>query len=558
MLSSHYGELMKLAALCCTYLRPTGLGQLIECFLRQDYPRDLRELVILDDAGQYENQSGEGWRLVSIPHRFNSLGEKRNACAALASPDVEGFLIADDDDIYLPHWFRTQAESLKKADWSRPGLVLVEHNDGLREAETAGLYHGGWAFRKSSFYRVIGYGPHNNGEDQELAHRLSQAGVTEIDPCTFAEPFYVYRYDNNSYHLSYLDDRGYRELGSNNERKSSTTIPIGWSRDWDKLPVIRRFTFAPHVNPVDDKMRVELIGPVDHPRGNGPSNGMYALQKELRKRIDDGLDWLSIKSLPASKDALPWFWNWNDRRYATWWDAEGLPFVQGPNMLFTNSGSPRIDCEECALLDSPNSRAMFCHSEWYRDLIAKHRGPDNKSDIVMWPYPIDPWPGEPLTDKFDLLIYAKNGNRPQLLEHLAELYPRHIQIHYGRYRREELFEAARQSRACAYLADDDHGPLALQEISLAGCPAVGVVTGASLIEDGKTGILVDRLPPGRRCIENECDESALEAYLNALGRTMEMKRGDVRRRAAQAYRTDKIVKHIVESLDQLRLAPAEP
>ena len=57
---------MKLSALCCTYLRPAGLGQLIECFLRQDYPRELRELIILDDAGQYENQSGDGWRLGSV------------------------------------------------------------------------------------------------------------------------------------------------------------------------------------------------------------------------------------------------------------------------------------------------------------------------------------------------------------------------------------------------------------------------------------------------------------------------------------------------------------
>ena len=58
---------MKLAALCCTYLRPGSLGQLIESFLRQDYPRESRELVILDDAGQYDNQEGDGWRLVSIP-----------------------------------------------------------------------------------------------------------------------------------------------------------------------------------------------------------------------------------------------------------------------------------------------------------------------------------------------------------------------------------------------------------------------------------------------------------------------------------------------------------
>ena len=105
--------------------------------MRQDYPSDERELIILDDAGQYENQEGDGWRLVSISRRFRSLGEKRNTCAALASPDVEGYLIADDDDIYLPHWFRATAEALGQAEWSRPGLVLLEHGDGLKDYITS-------------------------------------------------------------------------------------------------------------------------------------------------------------------------------------------------------------------------------------------------------------------------------------------------------------------------------------------------------------------------------------------------------------------------------------
>ena len=69
-----------------------------------------------------------------------------------------------------------------------------------------------------------------------------------------------------------------------------------------------------------------------------------------------------------------------------------------------NLGFSGADREECALLDAPKCRAMFCHSEWYCNLIAKHRGPDNKSEIVMWPYPIDRWPGGPLPDIYDLLI----------------------------------------------------------------------------------------------------------------------------------------------------------
>jgi hypothetical protein len=547
---------MKLAALCCTYLRPTMLGQLIECFQRQDYPFALRELIILDDAGQYTNQEGNGWRLFSIPRRFPTLGEKRNTCASLASPEVQGFLVADDDDIYLPHWFRTQAEALKRAEWSHPSLVLLEHEKGLKESDTGGLYHGGWAFRKEVFYRVGGYGPRNNGEDQELAGRLGAAGATQCDPCTFAPPFYIYRYNNGSYHLSYMDDRGYRELAGNGAGTKCRSIPIGWSCQWDKLPVIRRFGIASHVNPQDGKLPVELIGPVDQPGGNGPSNGMFALQKELRTRIQEGLTWLSIKSLPASNGAMPWFWNWNDRRYATWWNSQGHPFVQGPNMLFIHSGTPRIDAEECGLLDAANCRAMFCHTQWYRELIDKHRGPTNQSPIVLWPYPIDPWPGEPLADEYDLLIYAKNGNRPQLLEHLAEVFPRHIQIHYGQYRREQLYEAARRSRACVYLADDDHGPLALQEILLAGCPTVGVRTGAAFVCQGVNGCLVERLPPARQCVTSDDDAVQLQLFMDAVQQAQAMDRQAVRAHAADSFAPRRIVDSVVAALEMARAAPA--
>lgn len=167
-------------------------------------------------------------------------------------------------------------------------------------------------------------------------------------------------------------------------------------------------------------------------------------------------------------------------------------------------------------------------------------------------YPIDPWPGEPLPDEYDLLIYAKNGHRPQLLEHLAELYPRHIQIHYGQYKREQLFEAARRSRACAYLADDDHGPLALQEILLAGCPTVGVPTGAAFVRDGVTGYWIEKLPPGGRAVSSEQDAALLASYLERIAQAMEISRHQVREHAVQDFSTDRIVSASVGKLDELR------
>jgi glycosyltransferase involved in cell wall biosynthesis len=545
------GAGVKLTAVCCTFHRPFGLGILIESFLRQDYPKELRELVILDDAGQYDNQTGEGWRLVSVPCRFNSLGEKRNACAAIASPDTQGFLVADDDDIYLPHWFSTQAAALKQADWSRPGIVLVHKSETeLAEQPTGGLYHGGWAFRREAFYRVHGYGPYNNGEDQEFAARLKAAGVSEIDPSETAPPFYIYVNHNHSYHLSHMGNDGYGLLGQRQADK--VPLRVSWPMDFSALPVQRKFCAADGGIHQDNKRKVTLIGPIAGPGGDGPSNGMSALQAELRKRIDRGLDWFEIRSLPAPSDSLAWFWNWNDRDYARWWNKTGRPFVLGPNVMFYNSATPRCDRLEADLLDAKHCKAMFCHTPWYRNLLAKHKGADNQAEIHLWPYPIDPMPGPPLPAKYDLLIYGKNGYRPGLLEFLAEQFPNHVQIHYGRYKRDELYEAARQSRACAYLADDDHGPLALQEILLAGCPAVGVRTGASFITDGATGFYVDRLPPAPTFASRDDDRDCLSRYLQTLGLAMTLNREAVSQFSRAQFDTSVIVDRLLTIFDDLR------
>jgi len=216
---------MKIAAVCCTYLRPKTLGQLIHCFLEQDYPD--RELIILDDAGQYDNQQGDHWRLISIDRRFPTLGEKRNAAAALAADDVEALAVWDDDDLYLPWALRASAAALTDAAWSRPSLVLYQQKDGsLRRHQTGGLYHGGWAYRRAAFAHLGGYPPQCNGEDRGLARRLQRAGIAAADPCArgFA-PFYVYCWDRG-WHLSSMGSEGYRRLGGlRGERTAPPVAP---------------------------------------------------------------------------------------------------------------------------------------------------------------------------------------------------------------------------------------------------------------------------------------------------------------------------------------------
>ena len=203
---------MKIAVVCVTYNRPRQLGQMIRCFERQDYAP--RELVILDDAGQYASTEGPGWRLTSVAERFPTLGEKRNAAARLVSSDAAALAVWDDDDLYMPWALRASVAALEHAAWSRPGLVLHPQPDGsLQQHRTGGLFHSGWAYRRDAFDRAGGYPHIDNGEDQGLAERFRRLGVAQSDPLALGfPPFLVYCWAHGM-HLSWAGPRGYANWG---------------------------------------------------------------------------------------------------------------------------------------------------------------------------------------------------------------------------------------------------------------------------------------------------------------------------------------------------------
>ncbi len=235
---------MNIAAVCCTYLRPKQLGQMIRCFQLQDYPADRRELIILDDAGQYDNRQGDRWRLVATEKRFHTLGEKRNAAAAMVSNNVEALAVWDDDDLYLPWALRASVAALQLASWSRPSLVLHQQKDGtLKQHHTGGLFHGGWAYTRDVFNQLGGYPAINNGEDQAFARRLKLAGVKFSDPCRLGfQPFYIYRW-GCGWHLSGMGKAGYRRLGGLRTEKTQLVIADPPNIDATILPGVHPRVF---------------------------------------------------------------------------------------------------------------------------------------------------------------------------------------------------------------------------------------------------------------------------------------------------------------------------
>lgn len=211
-------ELPFLSCLCCTYCRPELLEEAIYSFTQQDYPADRRELIVLDDANQYhpdyERQTnGPNWKVISLPHwkvislprRFRTLGEKRNALAGLALPQADGFVVWDDDDIYLPHTLRAHAAVLKRVPLSIPSKVWKQGRDGTLVSKTNNtMFHGSWAFTPELFHRAGRYAAMNSGEDKDLLGRMLELGIKPGDPtANGAGPYYIYRYSlSGSYHLS--------------------------------------------------------------------------------------------------------------------------------------------------------------------------------------------------------------------------------------------------------------------------------------------------------------------------------------------------------------------
>lgn len=189
--------------MCLTYGRPHLLEESIESFLRQDYP-GIKELVVLND---YEQQTLTCEHLevkvVNVSKRFRTVGEKRNACAALASHDV--LFVWDDDDVFLPHRI---SFSLQHMHWEKgffkPSKALILNN-GAISGPKANLFHSGCCFTRELFDRVRGYAHIGSGQDLALEQEFERVlgPGKNYNAIKLEEIFYLYRWSGTgSYHLS--------------------------------------------------------------------------------------------------------------------------------------------------------------------------------------------------------------------------------------------------------------------------------------------------------------------------------------------------------------------
>lgn len=235
--------LPKIACLTVTYNRPHLLPNLIESFNRQDYPISKRELIILDDIGQYPTQpSGENWQVVSVKNRFETLSAKRNALAAMTSNDVDAIAIWDDDDTFLPWCLLSHAWALRQGPVSHPKLVLADKGAGGFSIKSTGqrMYQATQAIDRDLFLDIGGFPRGNSGVDQQLVGLLAKevGDVGFVDPTSQFPPWFVYGWsDTQSPHLSTLGKEGYNkpalvEAGVKGSQNQQSDLIPKWRRSW--------------------------------------------------------------------------------------------------------------------------------------------------------------------------------------------------------------------------------------------------------------------------------------------------------------------------------------
>lgn len=212
---------MKIAALCPTYKRPEMLGNSIALFLDQRTSAEKR-LFVLDDAGQFDDQSANQWELTSIKIRFPDLPAKYNCLAKRALLwGADAFSIWEDDDVFFPWHLENIAHAVTsgiefvrlpfvKSNYGRP------KNGDLIKESAAGRFHSSWGFSKKA-YELSGGWPDTPelNFDQQFRARLETLDPLDDRKKTLLDNLplsYVYRWGNPTYHGSAVGDKAYKEF----------------------------------------------------------------------------------------------------------------------------------------------------------------------------------------------------------------------------------------------------------------------------------------------------------------------------------------------------------
>jgi hypothetical protein len=200
---------VKISCLTPTFGRPKLVQNAIACFLSQDYPAHLRRLLILDDAGQIEEQNADGWFVWSTTKRFDTLMAKYSKLEALDGGWADAFAIWDDDDIYLPWHLSAHAAAMRTTQWSHPRQIWSLHTGRLELEKVGRRFWASAAIRRDLHESVGGFAQSARADfDQK---QLSAWRVRGGEPGRPDPPSYVYGWRRSNHCSSLMTNPSSRD-----------------------------------------------------------------------------------------------------------------------------------------------------------------------------------------------------------------------------------------------------------------------------------------------------------------------------------------------------------
>lgn len=186
------------SCVCPTFGRTALLEEAVESFLRQDYGGESELLVINDFAWQKIYFDHPKVRIVNLPKRCATLGQKRQLACEEAQHEL--LLTWGDDDIHLPHRISRMVEVLGDQSIAQEGWHYCSYAHGmfLNRWSTAGAN----IMRKSLLEAVGGFAHKDTGEDVDFNARAEKYLGKPLLHAK-GNPAFVYRWHGtNRYHVS--------------------------------------------------------------------------------------------------------------------------------------------------------------------------------------------------------------------------------------------------------------------------------------------------------------------------------------------------------------------
>lgn len=191
-----------ISCMALTYGRPHLLEEAIQSFLLQDYEGQ-KELIVLNDLpDQTLIFNHPEVKVINVAKRFKTIGEKRNAAAALCTHDILG--VWDEDDIYLKHRLSYSIKMKGNKRYFKPTKAFFLHPAGNLTGPHKNWFCCNALWDRGLFNESGMYSPMNSGQDADLERKMYKILGENInfDEINIKDIYYLYRWRGNSYHLS--------------------------------------------------------------------------------------------------------------------------------------------------------------------------------------------------------------------------------------------------------------------------------------------------------------------------------------------------------------------